>query len=194
MNNPSPIRRLAGWFLRFLSPASDLGRESLWRRYLRRADKAEARRDRRKVEAELRAAHKLAQSFGKDDLRYVESVEHLADYYENASDYVQSEEFYKEAIRCRMEIQGPDHFDLGRTMNNLAVLHYAQGKFEEAVPLYQRVLKIIEDARGPEDKEIPVLLGNLAAVMRKLHRDQESDRLLSRANAIRRKRKQQSAG
>ncbi|HSR49849.1 MAG TPA: tetratricopeptide repeat protein [Acidobacteriota bacterium] len=186
-------RRFAGFFLRYLAPSSDMGRESRWRKHLGAADKAEKRRDRRQVEASLLAAHEVSREFGEDDLRYVFSIEQLADYYENASDYIQSEKFYQEAIRRRMEIQGPDHFDLGRTMNDLAVLHYAQGKFEEAVPLYKSVLRIVEKTRGPEDREVPVLLGNLAAVMRKLERDDESDRLLERANAIRRKRKEQKS-
>ena len=42
----------------------------------------------------------------------------------------------------------------GTTLNNLALLYYAQGRYAEAEPLYERLLAIWEKALGPEHPQV----------------------------------------
>ena len=50
---------------------------------------------------------------------------------------------------------GPAHPDVAASLNNLAALYDAQGRYAEAEPLHQRSLAILEKVFGPQR---PVLL------------------------------------
>ncbi|MDH3671668.1 MAG: ankyrin repeat domain-containing protein [Gammaproteobacteria bacterium] len=50
------------------------------------------------------------------------------------------------------------------TLNKLAQLYYAQGKFRQAEPLYKRALEISAIVLGPEHPDLATNLSNLAAV------------------------------
>jgi tetratricopeptide (TPR) repeat protein len=50
------------------------------------------------------------------------------------------------------------------SLNNLAALYRAQGKYAEAEPLYQRALKICEQALGPDHPHSVTCRNNLAAL------------------------------
>ena len=53
---------------------------------------------------------------------------------------------------------------MATSLNNLAGLYQAQGKYAEAEPLYQRALAIWEKALGPEHPDVATSLNNLAAL------------------------------
>ena len=57
---------------------------------------------------------------------------------------------------------GPDHPEVATSLNNLAVLYSAQGKYAEAEPLYKRSLAIHEKALGPDHPDVAISLNNLA--------------------------------
>jgi tetratricopeptide (TPR) repeat protein len=59
---------------------------------------------------------------------------------------------------------GPDHPVLGATLNNLAGLYYAQGRFAEAEPLLKGSLAIAEKALGPDHPDVGITLNNLAGL------------------------------
>ena len=50
----------------------------------------------------------------------------------------------------RQELLGDRHPSVATSFNNLALLYYAQGRYEEAEPLYQRSLEICETTLGTE--------------------------------------------
>ena len=52
-------------------------------------------------------------------------------------------------MSIREKALGPDHRDVGSTLNNLAVLYNNQGRFANTEPLYKRALSIREKALGP---------------------------------------------
>ncbi len=76
---------------------------------------------------------------------------------------------------------------MAQSLHNLAVLYNAQGKYVEAEPLYQRALAIREKALGPEHPAVATVLENYAALLHKLNRDAEADKMEARAQAIRAK-------
>ena len=57
---------------------------------------------------------------------------------------------------------------MARSLNNLAVLNRAQGKYGEAEPLYQQALKIYEKALGPEHPDVAQVLENYASLLTKM--------------------------
>ncbi|MCH8963264.1 MAG: tetratricopeptide repeat protein, partial [Bacteroidetes bacterium] len=56
---------------------------------------------------------------------------------------------------------GPDHPSLAITLNNLAGLYESQGKYDQAEPLYQRALAIMERALGLDHPNTRTVRDNL---------------------------------
>ena len=54
------------------------------------------------------------------------------------------------ACASRNRSLGPDHPDVAFPLTSLAILYTEQGKYAEAEPLYQRALRIWEQALGPD--------------------------------------------
>ena len=82
---------------------------------------------------------------------------------------------------------GPEHPDVATSLNNLASLYYAQGKYAEAEPLYKRALPIDEKALGPDHPHVATSLENYAALLRKTGRTTDAAKMEARAKAIRAK-------
>ena len=83
---------------------------------------------------------------------------------EDAGKYWEAEESVKRALVIREKALGPDHPDVAASLNNLALLYYAQGRYSEAEPLYQRDLAISEKALGPDHPHVAASLNNLAVL------------------------------
>ncbi len=77
---------------------------------------------------------------------------------------------------------------MATSLNNLALLYFAQGKYAEAEPLYKRSLSIAETALGPEHPQVADSLGNYAWLLRETGREAEADKMEARAKTIRAKR------
>jgi len=60
-----------------------------------------------------------------------------------------------------------------------------------AEPLNRRALAIVEKALGPEHPQVARVLENYAALLHKLDRDAEADKMEARAKAIRAKNAQE---
>ena len=76
---------------------------------------------------------------------------------------------------------------MATSLNNLALLYQAQGKYAEAEPLVKRALAIYEKALGPEHPDVARSLENYAALLRETARADEAERMEARAKAIRAK-------
>ena len=68
--------------------------------------------------------------------------------------YAEAEPLYKRALAIREKALGPDHPDVAKALNNLAVLYQKQGRYAEAEPLYKRALAIREKALGPDHPDV----------------------------------------
>ena len=87
---------------------------------------------------------------------------------------------------------GPEHPRVANSLNILALLYAAQGKYAEAEPLYQRALAIAEKALGPEHPDVALTLENYAGLLRKMERDADAEKTGARAKEIRTKRAQEN--
>ncbi len=76
---------------------------------------------------------------------------------------------------------------MATSLNNLALLYEAQGKYAEAEPLYGRALAILEKTLGPDHPNVAQSLENYAALLREINRKTEAAELEARAKAIRTK-------
>ncbi len=76
---------------------------------------------------------------------------------------------------------GPDHPDVGITLTNLANLYTEQGKYAEAEPLYQRALRIWEQALGPDHPQVAYPLNGLANLYKEQGKYAEAEPLYQRA-------------
>ena len=82
---------------------------------------------------------------------------------------------------------GPDHPDVAKILNNLAELYRAQGRYEEAEPLYERSRAIAEKALGPDHPAVGTSLNNLAELYRAQGRYEEAEPFLKRALVLNKK-------
>ena len=76
-------------------------------------------------------------------------------------DYTEAEKQYSAAIIIAdgFGLEGPH---LATSLNNLANLYRAQGRYAEAEPLFRRSLAIWEKTLGPDHPEVATGLNNLA--------------------------------
>ncbi|UFP94835.1 tetratricopeptide repeat protein [Gloeobacter morelensis] len=104
-----------------------------------------------------------------------------------AGRYVEAQPLAEQALAIREKALGPEHPDVAKSLNNLAVLYWNRGDFIGAEPLHKRALTIREKALGPEHPDVAKSLNNLAV----LYIDQGdfagAEPLLKRSLAIRAK-------
>jgi CHAT domain-containing protein len=84
-------------------------------------------------------------------------------------------------------VLGPDHPDVGLSLNNLAALYNDQGRYADAEPLLKRALAIFERVLGPNYPVVAFSLNNLAFLYIKQGRYADAEPLVKRALAIREK-------
>jgi tetratricopeptide (TPR) repeat protein len=75
------------------------------------------------------------------------------------------------------------------SLNNLAQLYQAQGRYADAEPHYKRALAIYEKALGPDHPNLAASLNNLAELYRAQGRYADAEPLYKRALAIKEKAK-----
>src|SRR5262249_45348842 len=78
----------------------------------------------------------VTSAFGPDDRET--ALNNLALTYQDLARYTEAETFHRRAIVIDEKVLGKDHPDVARDYNNLALLLHAQGKYEQAEPLFRR--------------------------------------------------------
>jgi tetratricopeptide (TPR) repeat protein len=113
----------------------------------------------------------------------------LADLYHNLGGLeharrrpARGEGFARRAVEVRVEALGGDHADVAADVAALAAILDAQGKYDEAEPLYQRALAIFRRHRF--DFDTAVNLNNLAALYQARGEAERPERLYKRALSI----------
>ncbi len=75
----------------------------------------------------------------------------------------EAEPLYARALAINEKSYGPDHPDVARDLNNLALLQ-ATNRLAEAEPLMRRALAIFENSLGPDHPNTAIVRKNLAAL------------------------------
>ena len=71
---------------------------------------------------------------------------------------------YKQSLDIWIQEYGPDHNCVADSYNNIAAIYKSQGKYEDAVELFQRSLDIDIKVHGPDHPDVATLYINLASV------------------------------
>jgi tetratricopeptide (TPR) repeat protein len=102
--------------------------------------------------------------------------------YQNGQE-TNAEMFYLAALED-VQNAGPEDPRLAATLNTLAVLYHTQRRYAKAEPLYQRVLKLLEQTIGPDHPTLATTLNNLALVYEARDKYGEAVPLYQRALAL----------
>ena len=84
-------------------------------------------------------------------------------------------------------LEDREHPTVAYSLNNLAVLHNAQGKYDQAELLYKRSLAIKEKAFGLEHADVAQVLEDYGGFLKATQRVDQGQAMLDRAAAIRKK-------
>ncbi|WP_242589548.1 CHAT domain-containing tetratricopeptide repeat protein [Corallococcus macrosporus] len=122
---------------------------------------------------------------GRNRTAVAESLDNLANLYQEQGLYSRAEPLYVRALGLWEETFGKDHPAFADSLNNLALLYRQQGLYGQAEPLYVRALALREAALGGSHPHVAASLSNLAT----LYQDQglygQAEPLYVRALAIR---------
>ncbi len=97
--------------------------------------------------------------------------------------YAEAEKLWLAALK-EAETFGGEDPRLATSLNNLAELYRAQGRYAQAGPRYRRALAIREKALGPEHPQVATSLNNLAELYRVQGKYAQAEPLYQRALAI----------
>ncbi len=160
-------------------------------RYLKRLDVGhragvDLYADGKYVESEQRFANnvELARSFGEESSELTDYLRKLGDFYHSTGNYSAAEQPLLEAMKITQERFGMEDYQVAPVLNDVALLYYAQGRYQEADGSFKRLKKILEE-HAAGSSEMAICLENCAAVLRRLDRDEESTQLRARAKEIR---------
>ncbi len=78
---------------------------------------------------------------------------------------------YEQALAIRKELLGFCHPDTAYSLNNLAVLYWAQGKLAKAEPLYKQALEIFKQVLGPDHPNTRAVQNNYNSLLQMMKRD-----------------------
>lgn len=99
--------------------------------------------------------------------------------------YAEAQRLFELALAIGERTLGPDHPDIARSLDNLAITRSRQGRYADAQVLLERALAIYEQALGPDDPEMARKLNNIANIHCEQGRYADAQPLHERALAIR---------
>jgi hypothetical protein len=85
---------------------------------------------------------------------------------DNIAAYAEAELLLRRELLISEKALGSDHPNVATSLDYLATLYSAQGKYDLAEPLFQRGLAVCEKALGPDHPNVGKLLNNLAGLYR----------------------------
>jgi tetratricopeptide (TPR) repeat protein/transcriptional regulator with XRE-family HTH domain len=128
-----------------------------------------------------------ASSRTDDESRLAKITQATGSVYYFAGDLSAARRWHTRALDLNERVRGPDHYDTGSSLNDLAIILREQGDLEGARPLYERSLAICEQVRGPDHPDVAFPLNNLGALLRAQGELKAARALHERSLAIRTK-------
>jgi len=127
--------------------------------------------------------YRLLQDYRQPSPTRADLLNQLGHAYESHLNYPKAEQAYQEALNFYETLT--DSLDKAETLNNLAELYYAMGRYGEAEPLFTRSLEIWEQQLGADHPDTAASLNNLAGLYELMGRYGEAEPLHQRSLAIR---------
>ncbi len=116
------------------------------------------------AEAEYNKALTLAETFGGQDPRLIQSLTNLAILSNTKGAPEEAEAFLKQTVTIHEKGPNPETADLAVSLSNLGALYVTQNKFEQAQQHFERAITIREKSQGPDDPETIRDIENLAGL------------------------------
>ena len=108
----------------------------------------------------------------------------LANVTRDRGDHRVADSLYRAGLEIFETALGPENVEVGWLLQNYALMHDRQKKFEESVPLHIRVVRIREKTWGQFDPRILSALANHAGALAGLGRAGAAARVRDRATSI----------
>jgi tetratricopeptide (TPR) repeat protein len=122
--------------------------------------------------------YQLAADLEPSNLAYLNAAAELSYAFE---EFQETGHLLEQVLTIQEKLLGPEHPDLGQTLNNLGVLRHTQGRHAEAEAFYQWGLEICETFRDPLSQDAVNLVQNYAAFLQEIGRNLEADAVKARA-------------
>ena len=107
------------------------------------------------AERAQRAVIKLLRARGSSRLPdLANSLASLSNYFKSMKRFAEAEPFSREALEICEIIQGPVHLETAKQLINHGGLLYCQRQLSQALPLYDRALKIRAQLLGAEHPDV----------------------------------------
>ena len=114
-------------------------------------------------------------------LEFAEKAESIGTFLIATDRYNGSEIFLDQALEIRSKEQGSEHAEVEMLISKKANLFYRQGRYEEALPLYQQSLKIVEQNDGDKSVRSSVLRTSIAGLLKEQGKFEESQPLYEKS-------------
>ena len=99
------------------------------------------------VEYGLKSAELYGEKCSSDDIQYANLIDNVALYYTCLEDFEKAEKYSDEAVKIHNKYFVNDK-EMGGVLAHAAEIKYSLGKFNEAVPLQEHALSVIENDEG----------------------------------------------
>ena len=126
----------------------------------------------------------LARSLGAESPPLLDYLTRLGDFYYSTGNYSSAEQPLLEALEISRQRFGAKDHQVAPALNDVALLYYAQGRYRDARKGFEELAEILHK-HAPDSIEMAICLENLAAALRRLDGEEESNRLRARAREIR---------
>jgi tetratricopeptide (TPR) repeat protein len=118
---------------------------------------------------------------GNDPLERASILNNLAELSRLQGHFTERESYYLQALELRELHLGPNHRDVARNRNNLAILYWQQRKNELAEPLFLQALATYEQTLGPDHPDTAKSLNGLANLYQTQEKYEQAEPLYLRA-------------
>lgn len=112
----------------------------------------------RQAEEMFRRVLRNKDMIDEDHAGYARTVNNLATTIREQGRYDEADPLYQEALRVRLETNGPDHYNVAVSYANIATLRALQKQYEEATENYTRAIDIMETQLDPDHPTIAIVL------------------------------------
>jgi len=129
----------------------------------------------------------MAQALGNAQAKVADARDKLGSLYRREQKFQQAEGQFQQSEAIREKVFGADQPPVAQSLGDLAMCHALQGQYEQAVPLYQKVVAILENSKLRESPEMAIALENYSLALRKAGREAEAQPFADSAREIRSK-------
>ena len=136
-------------------------------------------------EAEALCRSAIARYDGTDQSKLVMARENLSSILKDKGDYAGAEKLARFALDTRRATLPENHYLIARSLNNMAWILAASGRYEEAAKAYDESIAIAREALG-KHPELAAMISNRADLHSHLGQYAEAEKLMLEALAIRR--------